>query len=153
MMATPLVIKTAETPEEIQAALEIRKKVFVREQEIPDEMDSDGLDEEAIHVIALHGERVVATGRLVMESAEHGVLARIAVLPELRGAKLGQKVVLQLEAEAQRAGAKLVSLHPHRGLETFYARLGYHTIEGTSVVGEHELITMEKDLTGTGEAS
>ena len=130
----------------MSAALAIRKRVFVEEQEIPDHLDSDGLDASAVHVLVLDGETPVATGRLVVEAPGVGVLARSAVVPGHRGFGLGQRVVQRLEALAREQGVAELSLHPHRYLERFYERLGYRTVAGTSVVGRHELITMEKSI-------
>ena len=137
--------RIAATADEVAACLAIRRRVFVVEQGIPEELDDDGLDDRALHVVVGDGDRVVATGRLIVDG-DTGVLARIAVVPSHRGRGLGGRVVRRLEALAREHGARRVSLHPHQYLEAFYQRLGYHTVGGTSVVGEHVLITMVKDL-------
>lgn len=146
MTADRVVVRVASGPEELAAAFEIRRHVFVEEQKIPSHLDADGRDRAATHVLALEGETAVATGRLVATDALHGVLARIAVLPAYRGQGLGRRVVEMLESEARRQGLRRLSLEPHRHLERFYESLGYGTIAGTSVVGEHTLIKMEKHL-------
>ena len=137
-------IKVAESPEEVGEARKIRWQVFVEEQGIPTQLDADGLDESAVHVLCQFKGEVVATGRLVVEESSTGVLARIAVLPEYRGHGLGGQIVKKLEAVAEKLGLRELVLHPHRHLEQFYLRLGYNTVSGTSMVGDHELITMRK---------
>ena len=85
-------------------------------------------------------------------SADEGVLARIAVLPEFRGRRLGQRVIRELEAIAEELGARRLSLKPHRHLESFYLSQGYETTAGEETVAGHVLITMVKKLTGEAQA-
>lgn len=144
-MTTQTTVKVATTIDEINACLTIRKQVFVEEQGIPDRLDSDGLDQDATHVLALDQGIPVATGRLVTSRAQ-GVLARIAVLPSHRGKGLGEDVVRCLESAAKQRDIEELSLHPHQYLERFYRRLGYRQVPGTSIVGEHRLITMVKKV-------
>ncbi len=145
-MTTAFAIRIASTPEEIDSALRIRERIFVQEQRIPAALDDDGLDASARHVLAYDGDRAIATGRLVADDEVHGTLARIAVLPEYRGRGLGRRVVAELEALALSQGLETVTLQPHTHLERFYEQLGYERSEGTSVAGEHELLTMTKRL-------
>ena len=145
-MADRLVLRVVRDREELAAALAIRRSVFVEEQRIPRDLEEDGLDDAATHVLVFDGERPVGTGRLVVADDKHGVLARIAVVPDSRGKGLGGRVVERLEGKARELGLRQLTLHPHRHLERFYSALGYETIGGTSVVAGHELITMTKRL-------
>jgi predicted GNAT family N-acyltransferase len=140
------IVKRVETATELEQALALRNEIFVQEQGIPAELDDDGLDGGAEHVLVLIDGRPVATGRLVFGDNGHGVLARIAVRLEMRGRGLGQVVVRELERIAARHGIGSLTLHPHRHLERFYGDLGYVTVPGTHRVGEHELITMSKSV-------
>lgn len=51
-----------------------------------------------------------------------------------------------LESIAVAQNLTLLTLQPHKYLEAFYQSLGYHTVPGTDFVGDHELLTMEKDI-------
>ena len=73
-----------------------------------------------------------------------GIISRVAVLPDYRGFGLGGQLVDALEEIARQRGLTEVTLEPHAHLEPFYSRLGFERISGTSVVGNHELITMRK---------
>lgn len=134
-----------DSADELTAALEIRREVFVDEQRIPAELDADGLDDSASHVLVLVDGTAAATGRLV-EDAGEGVLARIAVRAPYRGRALGELVVRELEQMAAERRLRRLVLKPHRYLERFYERLGYRTEPGTERVGAHELITMTKSI-------
>ena len=151
-MRTRLTFEVATKPSEIEACRTLRRQIFVEEQGIPEALDADGLDGAAVHVLVRDGEQPVATGRLVIEPTRaQGVLARIAVIPSHRGCGLGPRIVRRLEIVALERGARSVSLEPHRHLEEFYRRLGYHIVEGVSTVGRHELITMAKALDRAAE--
>jgi predicted GNAT family N-acyltransferase len=139
-------VKRVRKPAELEQALTLRNEIFVQEQGIPAELDDDGLDDRAEHVLVLIDGRPVATGRLVVGKDGAGVLARIAVRSEIRGQGLGKLVVRELERIARERGARTLTLHPHSYLERFYSDLGYATIPGTDSVGGHELITMSKRL-------
>ncbi|MFQ5629005.1 MAG: GNAT family N-acetyltransferase [bacterium] len=139
-------IKIAVTPGEMQQTQAIRHKVFVLEQGIPSELNLDGRDGDAVHVLAYLDNVPVATGRINILPGGEGELARIAVLPEARGKSLGKLVVQQLEKYAKSAGATSVFLHPHDYLETFYANLGYEKTNETMIVANYRLIKMRKKL-------
>lgn len=142
-------IKTAE---DLARALAIRRQVFVKEQGIAAELDEDGLDEEALHLLAVSGGRAVGTVRLVTRPEGSGELARVAVLPEARGSGIGRALVRKIEAAAREMGLSRLVLHPHAHLERFYRDLGYRTVPGTPQAASHSLITMEKELGIEGSA-
>ncbi len=142
--AETIQVVEAHTEEEVRQAQAIRQVVFVEEQEVPSELERDGRDGEARHVLVLCDGQPVATGRLTMEPDGVYVPARIAVLASHRGRGLGRLVIERLEALAWAAGATALLLHPHAHLEAFYARLGYRRTSGTEQVGRHAVIKMTK---------
>jgi len=58
-------VRRATSQAEVAAALDLRERVFCGEQGVSLEADQDGLDPEALHVVALDGERIVGTCRLL----------------------------------------------------------------------------------------
>lgn len=147
-------LKQITSAAELAAAQAIRRQVFVEEQGIPAELEYDGADPNAIHVLAFQEDRAIATGRLLLEQDGVGILGRIAVVAHARGQGIGGQVVRQLEQCAVAAGVQRLMLHPHSYLEKFYTDLGYHTVAGgESTVGSHRLLLMEKQLTMTNDRS
>ena len=143
--------RVAQSAQEVEQALQIRRRVFVEEQRIPADLDEDGFDETAVHVLGFAAGKPIATGRLVLSGDGRGRLARIAILPDHRGGGLGRQIVIFLERVARDKGLREVSLEPHRHLEAFYGKLGYRTVPGSSSkAGSHELITMSKVLGPAG---
>ena len=139
------VVRTAAA---MQAVRDIRHAVFVAEQGIPPELDRDGRDKSAVHVLVWCGASAVATGRMLRVGPQEGQLARIAVLPAFRGRGLGREVVRALEAEARKQGLRRLRLQAHRHLEDFYRNLGYECTGTTARAGTHVVIDMARTLPG-----
>lgn len=112
------------SPEEKQKAYGLRLEVFVREQKVPEDMELDEFDAEAIHAIAKDGETVVGTGRLVVEE-DRGRIGRMAVQKERRKEGIGKGLMEVLESKAIESGLTEVYLHAQVHAEDFYAKMGY----------------------------
>lgn len=107
-------------------ARRVRAEVFVAEQRIPKELESDAADADAVHVVATNRlGQPVATGRFVPVAPGVVKVGRLAVNRVLRGSHLGQQVLLALTHAAHQEGAHEVMLHAQRSAEGFYQRLGY----------------------------
>ncbi|GAL31258.1 hypothetical protein JCM19239_3156 [Vibrio variabilis] len=78
-------ITTGKSIELIEKAQAIRYQVFTVEQSIPNELDFDGLDCVAEHVLVTETNQAVATARLVINADGSSVMARVAVLEAYRG--------------------------------------------------------------------
>jgi predicted GNAT family N-acyltransferase len=117
---------------EVRDAQDLRVEVFCREQGVPHGAEIDGLDRDALHVVAVDRGEIVATCRLLYEG-EALRLARMAVREGRRGEGIGSALLEEAEAEAKRRGAREVVLHAQRSAEPFYAAHGYET-EGTPFV-------------------
>ena len=107
------------------AAAAVRRTVFVEGQGVPPELEVDGLDDVADHVVARLDGRVVATGRLLPADRRTRKVQRMAVLPEARGAGVGLAVLRALEARARELGAPAVVLSAQTTARGFYERAGY----------------------------
>ena len=132
--------------DDIAEARRIRIEVFADEQGIPVNLDDDGLDGSAFHVLCRANGEIIGTGRLVKETESKGILGRIAIRSEYRSRGLGSLIVKKLESVATQEKLTTLSLQPHKHLEGFYRRLGYHIVPGTEFVAGHELLTMCKEM-------
>ncbi len=140
-------IKIVSSPEEQALARTIRRQVFVDEQGIPAEIEEDGLNEIAVHVLLSIENKPIGTARICLTDNNDGEIARVAIITEYRGRGYAGLLLEELELLAVRKKLKRVFLHPHHYLERFYADRGYETVSGeTTSAGEHLLITMEKRL-------
>lgn len=139
-------IRQVRTDQELDAAVDIQLEVFTGEQGIPRATCLEG-NRDAKHVLAYEGDRPVATARVIVGEDGCAEIARVAVLPQHRGAGIGHKMVASLESLALQLDAQSITLHPHLYLESFYESLGYHRQgDDIDIVGGHQLITMTKPL-------
>ena len=128
---------------DIQNETEIRKirnSVFSSEQQIPEDVDFDGRDPDAIHVLVKMEGRFVGTGRMLKD----GHIGRLAVLQDHRGKGAGAKAVKALIEEAVRKGFKRVFLGAQLHASGFYNKLGFKEYGSVFVEVGIEHIHMEK---------
>ncbi|MFI9105213.1 GNAT family N-acetyltransferase [Streptomyces fildesensis] len=123
-------VVAAQDTDGMAAVHAIRHEVFVVEQNVPAELEWDGKDDRAVHVLA----PAAGTGRLLLgadAAAKNGgdpdtaVLGRLAVLKPARGTGVGARLVAALEDEARRLGLAGVYLESQVHAIAFYERLGY----------------------------
>jgi predicted GNAT family N-acyltransferase len=140
-----LVVREARDRAEVEAALELRRRIFVDEQGVTPAADRDGRDREALHLVALEGPVVVGTCRLLID-AGLARLGRMAVEADLRGRGIGSELLDAAERVALRSGARRVTLHAQAAAERLYARGGYEP-QGERFLEEGiEHVRMEKCL-------
>lgn len=101
--------------------MQVRRRVFIEEQGIPESLEWDQWDAPSLHALARHGEAPVATGRLLPE----GRIGRMAVLAPWRGRGVGRAVLDHLVAEARARGLPEVVLSAQRRAMPFYAAAGF----------------------------
>ena len=99
----------------------IRYEVFVEEQNVPEELEIDGLDNEAKHVLAFVNEVPVGTGRILSD----GHIGRVAVLEKHRGLGIGKLIMKELVKCAQDMNLEKVWLSSQWHAHSFYLDLGF----------------------------
>lgn len=117
-------IKWVKNNESLKDALKIRHKVFIEEQKISKELEYDGMDKKAEHVIIYENNNPIATGR-VFKMEEEFMLGRICVLKEFRGKNFGNIIVKLLVNRALNKGANKIYIHAQAYLKEFYINLGF----------------------------
>lgn len=120
-----LTVKRAESRRELAQVREIRDRVFVEEQGVPEHMEEDELDAEAVHAVALWNGRAVGTGRVVPIGDDEGRIGRLAVVRIWRRRGIGGAVLAFLEDHARSTDISRISLHAQLHANEFYARRGY----------------------------
>lgn len=138
--------KDVTTGDEIRQAQRIRELVLEVEQGFPHDVNIDGCDDSAHHVLMLDGERPVGTARLTETNPGEGMIARLAVMPSHRGNGLGEGLIRELECAAVCRGLRTIYVEPHAHLSAFFERHGYVRTAGPFTQGRHELIRMAKTL-------
>lgn len=116
-----LSVEPVSWPQAAAALSDIRRRVFIEEQGVPEQLEWDGQDASARHVLARLSAQAVASGRLL----NSGQIGRMAVLPEWRQRGIGSAVLAELLDVARRAGLSEVFLHAQLSAQGFYARHGF----------------------------
>lgn len=100
----------------------IRMEVFVREQNVPAELEMDDRDATCLHAVAYDSEgKPVGTGRLLPD----GHIGRMAVLREARGCGVGGAILKGLMDKAQARGDEKVVLSAQTHAAEFYLAHGF----------------------------
>ena len=112
-------------PAELASCLEVRRQVFVVEQDVWVDEEVDGKDPECTHFVAINGAKTVGTARLRVTESGEARAERVAVLTQMRGQGLGHALMNLLEAEAARQGHLRIVLHAQVDVIAFYEARGY----------------------------
>jgi predicted GNAT family N-acyltransferase len=143
-------------PDDMAAIYALRHEVFVVGQDVPVELERDDLDQGAVHAVALDGDRVIGTGRLVRgridEVNRHepdeslGTIGRMAVAPDARGTGSGRALLDLLVERARVGGLKQVELHAQLHARGFYERAGFEPFGDVYLEAGIEHLGMRKEL-------
>ena len=117
-------VRLACTDAELAAALELRRRVFCGEQGVSPAADQDGRDPEALHVVAIDGQRLLGTCRLLL-GGRSARLGRLAVEPGARRSGIGAAILAAASRAAREAGAAEIELHAQTYARALYERDGY----------------------------
>jgi predicted GNAT family N-acyltransferase len=130
-------ILVVSSQDEMAAALDVRRRVFIEEQRVPESLEIDEHDGDpavvttALHVLALLDGRPVATGRLLLAHEDGGAhIGRVAVLAEHRRSGYGRAMMEALHALGREQGIRDITLAAQLPAIGFYERLGYVLREG-----------------------
>jgi predicted GNAT family N-acyltransferase len=119
-------VRFATTTQDRDAAFELRKAVFEKEQNVPRPLDRDAHDLNADHVVAFDGKGAcVGTGRVVRLDSRTCQIGRMATAASHRGHGVGAKVLEALERMALLRGLGEIIVHAQLPAEAFYRNRGY----------------------------
>ena len=124
-MNDTLAITVVDWHQQREALQAIRKTVFIDEQQVPKELEWDGLDADCTQFLARFNSKPVATARLTPQ----GQIGRMAVLRQYRGNGVGSRLLNAVLEQARRAGHDEVFLHAQVSVIEFYEKHGF-TAEG-----------------------
>ncbi|WP_435177970.1 GNAT family N-acetyltransferase [Halorussus sp. AFM4] len=151
-------VRRAETDVEREDAFAVRFEVFVEEQGVPEDLEVDGKDDEAVHFVGYAADessdgsgsdadpRPVAAARLREVGDATGKVERVAVLEERRGDGWGRAIMEELEATAADRGLSTLTMHAQTPVEGFYRSLGYETTSDVFEEAGIPHVEMEKSL-------
>jgi len=119
-------MRWARGPQDLGAAAAVRVEVFCEEQGVSLTEELDGLDEHALHLVALEpgGECVIATLRLLLGDGE-AKIGRVAVRRDWRRRGIASRMLEQALARAGEHGARRVRLAAQLTATALYEGVGF----------------------------
>jgi len=110
---------------EYQNCLDIRHRVFVKEQNIAKELEVDCFEKESKHFLALFDKKAVATGRFRLYK-NFLKFERIAVIKSMRGKKIGSILMQEMQKRGfEKYPNYLQVIHSQVNALKFYKKLGW----------------------------
>jgi predicted GNAT family N-acyltransferase len=103
----------------------IRKRVFIEEQGVPEEMELDECDPLAQHALAYLNSECIGTARLVTLPGNVGRIGRMAVLPMNRRQGTGGELLRALLELSKSQGITQLELHAQLSAMHFYEQFGF----------------------------
>ncbi len=108
----------------MEKVLDLRREVFVDEQHVPEELETDEDDRVAFHVLMLRDEEAVATLRM-LPHGESIKIGRVAVKKGYRNRGLGTRLMKLAIEHAARGEFHDAILDAQIESIPFYERLGF----------------------------
>ena len=138
-------VRQARGERELDAALELRHDVFCIEQGVPEQEELDGRDGDGIHLVAVEGDQLLATCRLLLVGRTVQ-FSRLAVRADARRRGIATAMLEAADSEARAAGARRLVLHAQTYARALYEHAGYRPRGSVFREADIEHIAMEKEL-------
>ena len=107
-----------------QQTCDLRLKVFVKEQGVPEELEIDELDQSALHIIAIKNGSVIATLRLFFKK-DTAKLGRLAVEKFSRNKGVASQLMQYATEYCYQQNSKIIELGAQLTAKEFYKKRGY----------------------------
>jgi ElaA protein len=118
-----------EVTRDIATCQRLRRAVLIEEQGVSEADEVDGLDPQAIHLLAYAGNEPVGTARILVKGSV-GKIGRVCVMPTARGTGLGARLIrTALEVLQGQPGVSEAYLGSQSHATGFYEKLGF-AVEG-----------------------
>ncbi len=116
-----LKVEPADWQSNEEALSKLRGQVFIEEQNVPTELEIDGLDPECKHVKATADGQLIGTGRLLA----NGFIGRMCVHKDYRKYGIGSLLLKNLVDQAIEADYLQIALNSQLSAIPFYEKNGF----------------------------
>ena len=125
-------IKILESKEEINLGFALRIEVFVREQNVPVELELDDKDHSmnTVHIGYFNDDKLIGIARLIDLDKDIIHIGRVAIDKDYRGKGIGRKLIIGCETIAKNILKRevIIELSAQIQAEKFYESLGYNRV-------------------------
>ena len=119
-----LEIRPIKNKRELEQVIEIRKQVFVKGQDVPLDLEVDGLDTKADHMIVYFNDLPIGCAR-IRTNDDIAKLERIAILEEYRNRGFGKQLTRYLINYCKNKDYKEIYMHSQTYVSDFYKKFGF----------------------------
>jgi len=120
--------KLVTTDEEMRDALEVRRQVFVQEQGVSEDLEYDGQDEEALHMVVKNEGRVIGTARVRFLANNQAKIERLAILKPFRRRGIGSNIFSFLKQELKSRQTEQIIIHAQCAIIAFHKSCGFKEV-------------------------
>ena len=125
-------IKILKSKEELNLGFALRIEVFVKEQNVPMELELDEKDhsENTIHIGYFNDNKLIGVARLIDLDKDVIHIGRVVIDKEYRGQGIGRELIIGCENIAQQILKRkiIIELSAQIQAENFYKSLGYNRV-------------------------
>ena len=125
-------IKILNNKEELNLGFALRIEVFVREQNVPFELELDDKDhsKNTVHIGYFHDDRLIGVARLIDMDKDVIHIGRVAIDKDYRGQGIGRELIIGCETIAKNILKRevIIELSAQIQAEKFYESLGYNRV-------------------------
>ena len=125
-------IKILKNKEELELGFALRIEVFVKEQNVPIELELDDKDysDNTVHIGYFHDDNLIGVARLIDMDKDVIHIGRVVIDKEYRGQGIGRKLIIGCENIAQQILKRkiIIELSAQIQAENFYKSLGYNRV-------------------------
>ena len=120
-----ITFKLVTNDKELRDALAVREQVFIQEQGVSEDLEYDGFDSEALHMVVKDGNRVIGTARVRFPTTNQAKIERMAILKPFRRRGIGSNIISFLKEELKSRQIEHVILHAQCTVTEFYKSCGF----------------------------
>jgi len=135
------------TLEQLYDVMALREAVFTHEQHCT-EVDFDGLDKQAMHLLGIQGNHIIAYARVLPKGVYHKdaiSFGRLAIPNKYRGKGFGKQMMQEIiDYIAENYPSTPVKFSAQLYLQPFYENFGFHAVGEVYDEGGIPHIRMEK---------
>jgi predicted GNAT family N-acyltransferase len=122
-----LKVVIAKSEAQLDAVFQVRKTVFVKEQNVPLEEEMDEFENHSTHFLLYNDDLPAGAGRFRVVDGI-GKVERICVLETVRGRGAGREIMLAIEQYAVERTIPKLKLNAQTSAIPFYEGLGYQIV-------------------------
>lgn len=120
--------KIAQTKNDIKTCYELREIIFIKEQNVPIELERDSKDNIATHFLLLNDQDIpIGVGRVV-DNNNTAIIGRIGIMEKHRGKGAGLFLMENIISHCKKQNFKKAVLGAQEHAIDFYKKLNFETI-------------------------